>query len=46
MFLTFERIKELAKKRGLSLNQVEEKQFQKWLEARIGAKSIYVLNEN
>jgi transcriptional regulator with XRE-family HTH domain len=25
MFLTFERIKELAKKRGLSLNQVEEK---------------------
>lgn len=28
------------------LNQEEEKQFQKWLEARIGAKSIYVLNEN
>nr|DAM31154.1 MAG TPA: repressor protein [Caudoviricetes sp.]DAS09490.1 MAG TPA: repressor protein [Caudoviricetes sp.] len=25
MFLTFERIKELAKKRGFSLNQVEEK---------------------
>lgn len=25
MFLTFERIKELAKKQGLSLNQVEEK---------------------
>ena len=25
MFLTFERIKELAKKRGLSLNKVEEK---------------------
>ena len=25
MFLTFERVKELAKKRGLSLNQVEEK---------------------
>lgn len=25
MFLTFERIKELAKKRSLSLNQVEEK---------------------
>ena len=25
MFQTFERIKELAKKRGLSLNQVEEK---------------------
>lgn len=25
MFLTFERIKELAKNRGLSLNQVEEK---------------------
>jgi len=25
MFLTFEKIKELAKKRGLSLNQVEEK---------------------